>query len=140
MGNVGDEKCSQPTGGAGGRIRPNREVDRRALDALGPHVQAIRKLAEAATERANAECGVDTAREHAAELVTRARSGGADLIRTAETARRDARLTYRDLFATAIATGWTAEQLDALGYDRILLRPRGHRPPNPAGVAPDGAA
>jgi len=94
------------------------------LDALGPHVEAVQRLADAAGVRDAAERSVAIAREGAADLARRARVDAAALVRAAETERREARVGYRDVFAAAIDTGWTADQLNALGFDRVLLRPR----------------
>lgn len=104
--------------------RTPREVGRRALDALGPHVEAVQRLADAAGAREATERAVTVARERAAELIRRVRADAADLLQAAAAERRDARVAYRDVFAAAVSTGWTADQLISLGFDRVLLRPR----------------
>jgi len=78
--------------------RTPREVGRRALDALGPHVEAVQRLADAAGAREATERSVTVARKRAAELVRRARADAADLLQTAAAERRDARVAYRDVF------------------------------------------
>jgi len=115
----------------------SRAVGRRALDALGPHVKAVQRLAEAAATRQQAENAVAAAREQAAEMIRRARVHATELLRAAEVERRDARVTYRDVFAASLTAGWTTEQLNGLGFDRVLLRPRRARRPN-SGDDPTG--
>ncbi len=115
----------------------SRDIGRRALDALGPHVEAVQRLAEAAGAREQAENAVAAARVRAAEVIRRARVDATELLRTAEAERRDARVTYRDVFAASLTAGWTTEQLNGLGFDRVLLRPRRARRPD-SGHFPTG--
>lgn len=134
------ERHTNRNGRAAGRSPASRDVGRKALDALGPHVAAIQRLADTAADRDTADRAVDAARQQAADVVARARKDAAELIRAAETARRDARIAYRDVFAAAVTTGWTADQLEALGYDRVLLRLRRNRTAESADVCAEGAA
>lgn len=77
-----------------------------------------------------AENALAAARERAAEMIRRARVDANGLLRAAEVERRDARVTYRDVFAASLTAGWTTEQLSGLGFDRVLLRPRRARRPD----------
>lgn len=95
-----------------------------AAAALTRAAPIPQRLADAAGAREATERAVAVARERAADLVRRARVDAAELLQATAAERRNARVAYRDVFAAAVGTGWTADQLTALGFDRVLLRPR----------------
>lgn len=140
MNAAADEKRANRKASTEGRIGLSREVGRLALDALGPHVAAIQRLADAAADRDTTDRALGVERDRASELVLRAKTEAAELVRAAESRRSEARLCYRYVFAAAISTGWTADQLEGLGYDRVLLRPRRLRPAGGGAATPEDAS
>ncbi len=121
MNAAADEKRANRKASTEGRIGLSREVGRLALDALGPHVAAIQRLADAAADRDTTDRALGVERDRASELVLRAKTEAAELVR-------------------AISTGWTADQLEGLGYDRVLLRPRRLRPAGGDAATPEDAS
>lgn len=114
---------------------PRKAAEQAARLALTDRINAVGALGQAAAQRATAGEEPTRAAAKAADLLAAARAEGQRLRDEARDAIATADGLYATAHADAVAAGWSAKELKALGYPAPATRRQ--RTPAPAGAPSD---